>query len=261
MWPKYWEMGPSGKQNKTIQSLISVIAVWFSFPGDIGGQMGLFIGASILTILEILDYIYEVCIFTSLWENRTVPWHWHKRTDISCPFSLLLIFISIGGQTQNQATPETKEESKTTEPTELNSRADPENKEPARTEPASSAGCRNYSHSQIWRSQSQGESERFLKWLLNFAPNIWRSASCDMFVNRQLMTWLNRTVHIQLQCYRIITTHNRSYSRTLLFKGRLFFSLYFFISLNLKLGSWMDPALNYTFRVLFFLLIKATAKA
>lgn len=62
---------------------------------------------------------------------------------------LLLIFISIGGQTQNQATPETKEESETTEPTELNPRADPENKEPARTEPASSAGCRNYSHSQI----------------------------------------------------------------------------------------------------------------
>lgn len=30
------------------------------FSGDIGGQMGLFIGASILTVLEILDYIYEV---------------------------------------------------------------------------------------------------------------------------------------------------------------------------------------------------------
>ena len=29
-------------------------------PGDIGGQMGLFIGASILTILELFDYIYEV---------------------------------------------------------------------------------------------------------------------------------------------------------------------------------------------------------
>ncbi|XP_054846964.1 acid-sensing ion channel 3 [Eublepharis macularius] len=28
--------------------------------GDIGGQMGLFIGASLLTILEILDYLYEV---------------------------------------------------------------------------------------------------------------------------------------------------------------------------------------------------------
>lgn len=31
-----------------------------SSSGDIGGQMGLFIGASILTILEILDYVYEV---------------------------------------------------------------------------------------------------------------------------------------------------------------------------------------------------------
>lgn len=29
-------------------------------PGDIGGQMGLFIGASVLTILEIFDYLYEV---------------------------------------------------------------------------------------------------------------------------------------------------------------------------------------------------------
>ena len=28
--------------------------------GDIGGQMGLFIGASILTILELFDYIYEL---------------------------------------------------------------------------------------------------------------------------------------------------------------------------------------------------------
>lgn len=28
--------------------------------GDIGGQMGLFIGASVLTVLEIFDYIYEV---------------------------------------------------------------------------------------------------------------------------------------------------------------------------------------------------------
>lgn len=29
-------------------------------PGDIGGQMGLFIGASILTVLELFDYLYEV---------------------------------------------------------------------------------------------------------------------------------------------------------------------------------------------------------
>uniref|UniRef100_A0A8C2AR18 Acid-sensing (proton-gated) ion channel family member 4b n=1 Tax=Cyprinus carpio TaxID=7962 RepID=A0A8C2AR18_CYPCA len=45
--------------------------------GDIGGQMGLFIGASILTILEILDYIYEVssvnCERTLMkWLNHTV---------------------------------------------------------------------------------------------------------------------------------------------------------------------------------------------
>ena len=39
---------------------------WCSLPfsfcssGDIGGQMGLFIGASVLTILEIFDYLYEV---------------------------------------------------------------------------------------------------------------------------------------------------------------------------------------------------------
>lgn len=32
----------------------------FLVPGDIGGQMGLFIGASILTILELFDYLYEV---------------------------------------------------------------------------------------------------------------------------------------------------------------------------------------------------------
>ncbi|NXX47373.1 ASI1C protein, partial [Tricholaema leucomelas] len=31
-----------------------------SCSGDIGGQMGLFIGASLLTILEIFDYLYEV---------------------------------------------------------------------------------------------------------------------------------------------------------------------------------------------------------
>lgn len=35
------------------------------FTGDIGGQMGLFIGASILTILELFDYAYEVSSCTS----------------------------------------------------------------------------------------------------------------------------------------------------------------------------------------------------
>uniref|UniRef100_A0A803TCW0 Acid sensing ion channel subunit 2 n=1 Tax=Anolis carolinensis TaxID=28377 RepID=A0A803TCW0_ANOCA len=42
--------------------------------GDIGGQMGLFIGASILTILEIFDYIYEVSSspFSTMGKNCTL---------------------------------------------------------------------------------------------------------------------------------------------------------------------------------------------
>lgn len=43
------------------RSSFVIMSHWSSFfSGDIGGQMGLFIGASILTVLEILDYIYEV---------------------------------------------------------------------------------------------------------------------------------------------------------------------------------------------------------
>uniref|UniRef100_A0A8C5Q0Z9 Acid-sensing ion channel 1 n=1 Tax=Leptobrachium leishanense TaxID=445787 RepID=A0A8C5Q0Z9_9ANUR len=44
--------------------------------GDIGGQMGLFIGASILTILEIFDYLYEV-----------------SPDNLLCPLVLLLCFL------------------------------------------------------------------------------------------------------------------------------------------------------------------------
>ncbi|TFJ96671.1 ABC transporter [Platysternon megacephalum] len=44
-------------------------------PGDIGGQMGLFIGASILTILEIFDYLYEVFRdkLLSFYKNKKRP--------------------------------------------------------------------------------------------------------------------------------------------------------------------------------------------
>ncbi|XP_074802738.1 acid-sensing ion channel 3 isoform X4 [Natator depressus] len=43
--------------------------------GDIGGQMGLFIGASILTILEIFDYLYEVFRdkLLSFYKNKKRP--------------------------------------------------------------------------------------------------------------------------------------------------------------------------------------------
>uniref|UniRef100_UPI004038EEBC acid-sensing ion channel 3 isoform X1 n=1 Tax=Callospermophilus lateralis TaxID=76772 RepID=UPI004038EEBC len=41
--------------------------------GDIGGQMGLFIGASLLTILEILDYLCEV------FRDRVLGHFWNRR--------------------------------------------------------------------------------------------------------------------------------------------------------------------------------------
>uniref|UniRef100_A0A2K6ECA2 Acid sensing ion channel subunit 3 n=1 Tax=Macaca nemestrina TaxID=9545 RepID=A0A2K6ECA2_MACNE len=41
--------------------------------GDIGGQMGLFIGASLLTILEILDYLCEV------FRDKVLGYFWNRR--------------------------------------------------------------------------------------------------------------------------------------------------------------------------------------
>ncbi|KAF6085367.1 acid sensing ion channel subunit 3 [Phyllostomus discolor] len=46
--------------------------------GDIGGQMGLFIGASLLTILEILDYLCEVFrdrVLGHFWNRKRSPKH------------------------------------------------------------------------------------------------------------------------------------------------------------------------------------------
>lgn len=49
-WPRVQEVDQPSRLPLTLLSCS---------PGDLGGQMGLFIGASILTLLEILDYIYE----------------------------------------------------------------------------------------------------------------------------------------------------------------------------------------------------------
>lgn len=52
------------------------------FPGDIGGQMGLFIGASILTILELFDYLYEVKpLFLQYFPSSSDTSHLHKTSD------------------------------------------------------------------------------------------------------------------------------------------------------------------------------------
>lgn len=49
--------------------------------GDIGGQMGLFIGASVLTILEIFDYLYEVSDGFKLLKCKTL----NTYSMYSCP--------------------------------------------------------------------------------------------------------------------------------------------------------------------------------
>lgn len=62
--------------SKSIYPGVKAVCMLFSLLGDIGGQMGLFIGASILTILELFDYIYEVrpspfALF--LWRGVSLP--------------------------------------------------------------------------------------------------------------------------------------------------------------------------------------------
>uniref|UniRef100_A0A3B3DMP1 Acid-sensing (proton-gated) ion channel family member 4a n=1 Tax=Oryzias melastigma TaxID=30732 RepID=A0A3B3DMP1_ORYME len=52
------------KSEDYIRSDLLLLVVFLT--SDIGGQMGLFIGASILTVLEILDYIFEVIKFRLL---------------------------------------------------------------------------------------------------------------------------------------------------------------------------------------------------
>nr|XP_046215655.1 acid-sensing ion channel 1C-like isoform X1 [Oncorhynchus gorbuscha] len=47
--------------------------------GDIGGQMGLFIGASVLTILEIFDYLYEV------FKDKVLGYFMRKKRPQRCP--------------------------------------------------------------------------------------------------------------------------------------------------------------------------------
>ncbi|XP_043823951.1 acid-sensing ion channel 3 [Dromiciops gliroides] len=52
--------------------------------GDIGGQMGLFIGASLLTILEILDYLFEV------FQDRVLGYFYNRRKSQKKPRDSLL---------------------------------------------------------------------------------------------------------------------------------------------------------------------------
>lgn len=52
-------MSPSPNSTGVDRTRLPPLTLLSCSPGDLGGQMGLFIGASVLTLLEILDYIYE----------------------------------------------------------------------------------------------------------------------------------------------------------------------------------------------------------
>ena len=73
--------------------LFSYVAVFLI--GDIGGQMGLFIGASILTILELFDYAYEVSVkllFSHSFSHIAVETSYYTCTQL---FKRLLQFLLV----------------------------------------------------------------------------------------------------------------------------------------------------------------------
>jgi hypothetical protein len=44
--------------------------VLFHFSGDIGGSIGLFIGASVMTVFEILDFIINNALVNTIYKNK-----------------------------------------------------------------------------------------------------------------------------------------------------------------------------------------------
>ncbi|XP_067385628.1 acid-sensing ion channel 1 isoform X3 [Emydura macquarii macquarii] len=56
--------------------------------GDIGGQMGLFIGASILTVLELFDYAYEVIKYKLCRRGKCQKNHKRNNTDKGVALSM-----------------------------------------------------------------------------------------------------------------------------------------------------------------------------
>ncbi|XP_075877739.1 acid-sensing ion channel 1C isoform X4 [Nelusetta ayraudi] len=64
--------------------------------GDIGGQMGLFIGASVLTILEIFDYLYEV------FKDKVLGYFIRKKRPQRCQSDNLSIVTSPHSQPESK---------------------------------------------------------------------------------------------------------------------------------------------------------------
>ncbi|XP_031465682.1 acid-sensing ion channel 1 isoform X2 [Phasianus colchicus] len=66
----------------------TLLRVFLSSPGDIGGQMGLFIGASILTVLELFDYAYEVIKHRLCRRGKCRKNHKRNNTDKGVALSM-----------------------------------------------------------------------------------------------------------------------------------------------------------------------------
>ncbi|NXM84772.1 ASIC1 protein, partial [Oenanthe oenanthe] len=75
--------GPRGLPSPT-----PVTATATSRAGDIGGQMGLFIGASILTVLELFDYAYEVIKHRLCRRGKCRKNHKRNNTDKGVALSM-----------------------------------------------------------------------------------------------------------------------------------------------------------------------------
>ncbi|XP_021234894.1 acid-sensing ion channel 1 isoform X1 [Numida meleagris] len=66
----------------------ALLMAFLSSPGDIGGQMGLFIGASILTVLELFDYAYEVIKHRLCRRGKCRKNHKRNNTDKGVALSM-----------------------------------------------------------------------------------------------------------------------------------------------------------------------------
>ncbi|XP_032296976.1 acid-sensing ion channel 1 isoform X1 [Coturnix japonica] len=66
----------------------ALLIAFLSPPGDIGGQMGLFIGASILTVLELFDYAYEVIKHRLCRRGKCRKNHKRNNTDKGVALSM-----------------------------------------------------------------------------------------------------------------------------------------------------------------------------
>ncbi|KAM9617277.1 acid-sensing ion channel 1 isoform 2-T2 [Morphnus guianensis] len=82
------EFCPFSAPSATGRQTHSTLMTSLSSAGDIGGQMGLFIGASILTVLELFDYAYEVIKHRLCRRGKCRKNHKRNNTDKGVALSM-----------------------------------------------------------------------------------------------------------------------------------------------------------------------------